>query len=122
MLRAQSIEDPTWDRWLAVAWPALVAGRRIQLPARLPHPASVGFTAPALSEPAGQSADFVRSLADGSRLHVHAFGARLVVHRDRIDPARGPVQALHHWTAEAVSARAVAALLLAFALSRAGRR
>jgi hypothetical protein len=122
MAAAPSLEDPGWDHWLALAWPTLLAGRRLRVPGWLAHPSSVGFTRPAIAEPAGQSADFVRPLDDGSRLHVHAFGPRLVVHRDRIDPSRGPVAALHHWTAEATSARAVAAVLLAWALSRAGRR
>ena len=115
--------DPTWDRWLLVAWPALVGRRRIRLPAFLPHPRAVGFTEPALADPAGQVRDFVRSLPDGSRLHVHEMkGGALVLHRDRTDPARGAGAAAWHWASEAGSARVALAAALALALSRRARR
>jgi hypothetical protein len=117
MSHAQQIGDPTWDAWLVLAWPALLMRQRLALPPRLAHPREVGFTAPPLAEPAGQVADFVRSLEDGSRLHVHEYpGGRLKLHRDRIDPARGVSAAAWHWTTEAPSARAALALAVAVLL------
>lgn len=48
-------------------------------------------------------------------------GGRLVVHRDRTDPANGPTAAAWHWASEAGSARVALAVLLALALSRVRR-
>lgn len=94
-----------WEVWMRAVWPALVAGRRVLVPASLPHPGSSGFRTPWLAEPAGQAADWVLSLEDGSRLHVHEFAnGALVAHRDATDPKRGPIHAALHWTTVCVRA------------------
>jgi hypothetical protein len=41
------------------------------------------------------------SVEDGSRIHVHEFrDGSMVVHRDRIDPSRGPAHAVAHVVCE----------------------
>lgn len=114
------VGDPAWDRWLLVWWQALCAGRRVRVPRSLGHPERVGFRRTSLAEPAGQDADYVLSLRDGSRLHVHAFAASrsFVLHRDRTDPARGMGAAAWHWTSESGSARVALAIVVAIVVTR----
>ena len=99
-----------WDGLIASAWPHLVAGRQIEAPPGLPHPRWSGFESPLLAEPVGQSFDWVKSYADGSRIHVHEFSnGRLVVHRGATDPSVSPVHALWHWVTESTSGKVFAA-------------
>ena len=94
----------SWDGLIANAWPHLVAGRQIEVPPGFPHPRWSGFEAPFLAEPVGQSFDWVKSYADGSRIHVHEFSnGKLVVHRDATDPSVSPFHALWHWVTESTS-------------------
>lgn len=98
-----------WQTWLANVWPALVAGQQVEVPTQLPHPSKVGFEKCKRAEPCGQVADWVFSVDDGARLHVHEFAdGRLVVHRDRIDPALSAGHAVWHWLREARSGKSVA--------------
>jgi hypothetical protein len=54
----------------------------------------------------GQIADWTVSLDDGSRVHVHEYpDGSLVVHRDALDPARGPLRALGHVACETTLGR-----------------
>ena len=100
-----------WDQWIASVWGDLAAGRRAQVPTWLPHPRESGFEAPPLAEPAGQSADWVKSYSDGSRVHVHEFAnGTFLVHRDATDPKRSPAHAAWHWLSESTSGRVVAGL------------
>ena len=95
-----------WNVWITRRWSDLVAGHRLVVPAWLPHPSAIGFEQPPIAEPAGQVCDWVMSIRDGSRLHVHeCHDGRLVIHRDDTDPKRGPLHALWHWATESVTGR-----------------
>ena len=94
-----------WNTWLAAVEPTLRAGHEAILPKDLPHPREVGFTRPFIAEPWGQKDDWVYSLGDGSRIHVHEFEHALVAHIDPHDPAQGPGTAFLHWTTESASGR-----------------
>ncbi|MFH1748334.1 MAG: hypothetical protein ABIG44_14980 [Planctomycetota bacterium] len=91
----------TWNQWLAESWQDLVAGKMVAVPGYLPHPAYSGFQEPPIAEPMGQSKDWVQSLNDGSRLHVHEYAnGERVAHRDRWDPSTGAIPALKHFLLE----------------------
>jgi hypothetical protein len=92
---------PAWVAWLASTWPELERGGRACAPPGLPHPRDAGFSRPWASEAHGQTDDWTASVGDGSRVHVHEYpGGSLIVHRDRVDPARGPLSALWHFVTE----------------------
>jgi ketosteroid isomerase-like protein len=100
-------------------WPLLKAGEKVQVPFSLPHPSVSGFDCPDLAEDVGQSTDWVASFRDGSRVHLHEFtDGRIVAHRDKVDPARGPLDAVWHWFTEARSGQIAAAGLLAYVAYR----
>lgn len=106
-----------WNQWLAASWADLHRGSRVSVPTWLPHPRWSGFETPPLAEPAGQTADWVRSLSDGSRLHIHEFAdGRMVAHRDPTDPKRGPLHAVWHWATESTSGRLAVLALSALAV------
>lgn len=93
-----------WMTWLQAAWPALARGQRVEVPRFLPHPGRSGFERPPLAEPAGQVADWVVSVTDGSRVHLHEFAdGTLVAHRDETDPKRGVAEAMWHWATESTT-------------------
>ena len=95
-----------WNTWMASVWNDLLAGKHVRVPRALPHPVWSGFEVPPIAEPVGQKADWVLSLTDGSRLHVHEFSnGALVAHRDGTDPKRGPLHAVWHWATESTSGR-----------------
>jgi hypothetical protein len=97
-----------WNGFIQTAWPQLSAGGRVPIPPGLLHPKWSGFEVPPLAEPVGQIADWVLSLTDGSRLHVHEFAnGALVAHRDETDPKLGPIQAAWHWATESTSGKIV---------------
>lgn len=99
---------PDWSAWLASVMPYLRAGDRLPVPRDLAHPRTVGFARPRLAEPRGQVADWVLSVDDGSRLHAHEYGNGVIVmHRDAIDPARGPAAAVWHFVREARAGKVV---------------
>ena len=101
-----------WEEW--IPWDDLRAGERACAPAELPHPTAAGFKKTRLASGVGQVADWVHPLSDGSRLHAHEFAdGRVVVHRDRLDPGRGPVAACAHWFSECPEGRALGVGLLA---------
>lgn len=103
-----------WPTWTAHAWPALARGQRVLIPPELPHPRASGWRIPRTALRVGQVCDWVQSMPDGSRLHVHEFpDGRLVCHRDRFDPARGALHALAHVATETPAGRAVAVGLAA---------
>lgn len=98
----------SWSGFVQAAWPQLTAGGRVLVPSALLHPKWSGFEVPPVAEPVGQSADWVLSLVDGSRLHVHEYAnGSLVLHRDETDPKRGPLHAVWHWATESRSGRFV---------------
>jgi len=94
-----------WNTWLAAVEPTLRAGHEAIVPKDLPHPSEVGFSRPFIAEPHGQKDDWVYSLGDGSRIHIHEFEHSLVAHIDPHDPAKGPGIAFLHWTTESASGR-----------------
>lgn len=95
-----------WNEWFRVCEPTLRTGREAHCPKTLPHPREVGFTKPMFAEPWGQKADWVFSLPDGSRIHLHEFDSgRFIAHIDAVDPARGPMRAAFHWGTESASGR-----------------
>ncbi len=95
------VSGTDWNQFLADSWGRIVSGDKVPVPASLPAPVDVGFVKTRLAANVGQVSDWALRLEDGSRLHVHGFGdGTFVVHRDRIDPSRGPVKAVHHWLAD----------------------
>jgi hypothetical protein len=93
-----------WNRFLREHWEDLQGHAHVPVPEKLAHPGDVGFVPTKLAAFVGQEEDWVVALPDRSRLHVHAFstenGPRFEVHRDKLDPARGPIVALWHWFTE----------------------
>lgn len=108
-----------WSTWCP--WEELREGAHVPVPASLPHPSEAGFEPTRLASSIGQTRDWAHPLADGSRLHVHEFcDGECVVHRDSLDPARGPATATVHWLTEAPEgnlALGVGALVGAVALA-----
>lgn len=98
-----------WQSLLQQNWAHLVSGQKLDVTGYVPHPAWVsGFTQTLLAEPHGQVIDWELALGDGSRIHVHEFAdGRLVVHRDAINPSRGPLEAISHWLTETATGAAV---------------
>jgi len=86
-------------------WPTndggrLGAGEKIESPLRK-HPSKFGFRRLWLAEQVGQVEDWALSMSDGSRLHVWLMrDGRWIMHRDAIDPARGPIEAVAHLVTE----------------------
>lgn len=89
-----------WSRWVGTSLPTVDADARVPVPFYLPHPSASGFVTPALAEPAGQVADYVLALPDGTRVHVHDMGADgLLAHRET-DPGRSLIAAVVHVATE----------------------
>lgn len=93
-----------WNSFLRKHWEGLQGHAHIPVPDWLAHPKDVGFVPTRLASHVGQQEDWVVALPDRSRLHAHGFvsekGTRFEVHRDKLDPARGPIAALWHWFTE----------------------
>jgi len=93
-----------WNRFLKKHWKDLQGMAHVPVPEKLAHPEAVGFVPTRLAAFVGQEEDWVVALPDRSRLHLHGFrsenGTRFEVHRDKLDPARGPISALWHWFTE----------------------
>src|SRR5689334_8988766 len=82
--------------WLTPHWARLRAGVKIELAFDV-HPGAHGFRRIRFADRVGQLEDWALSLADGSRLHLWLMpDGRWIMHRDAIDPARGPIQAAMH--------------------------
>lgn len=82
------------------------------------------WKAPPFALDVGQELDVVASLPEGEgRLHAQRFpGGEWRTHRDRYDPARGPVEAVAHVVAETPTGKALvglSALAILVALIRA---
>lgn len=108
----------SYGPWIDAAWPALSRGARVRV-SGLPHPIDAGFVRPALSRDVGQVADYVAPLPDGSRLHVHEMpDGELVAHRDRFDPARGPLHAAAHAFLETAPGRVAGLGTVLFTIAR----
>lgn len=89
----------SWRRW--APWAELHDGAHVDVPEDLEHPAEVGFEPTRLASYCGQAEDWAHPLPDGSRLHAHEYAdGSVTLHRDRVDPARGPVPAAVHWMSE----------------------
>jgi hypothetical protein len=111
-----------WQEWFNSVEPTLRSGREVVVPKYLPHPCEVGFTHPWIAEPVGQKDDWVLSLSDGSRLHIHEYNFAMVMHLDNIDPAVSPLNAAWHWGTESASGRmALATSALWFLMKFLGR-
>lgn len=91
-----------WLTLLQQYWSYLVSGQKLDVTCQVPHPSLVSeFSRTVLAEAHGQVVDWELPLTDGSRIHVHEFAdGRLVVHRDAINPSRGPIEAVLHWLTE----------------------
>ncbi|MCH8286445.1 hypothetical protein IIB79_07960, partial [candidate division KSB1 bacterium] len=63
----------TWDRWVYDNLSVWRKQTSVFIPAGLPHPAYSGFGKPVVAEQHGQETDWVVSLEDGSRLHIHEY-------------------------------------------------
>lgn len=93
----QDLQFYRWRAWLASLHPNLGPDARVRVPAHLAHPSRVGFARAYWTKHVGQVADWVASIPDGSRLHVHELAdGRLYLHRDRHDPTNGPVKLVRH--------------------------
>lgn len=87
--------------WLTPHWGRLCAGEKIAFTFRRHHPQALGFRRITLAEQVGQLEDWALSMDDGSRLHLWLMrDGRWIMHRDAIDPARGPVAAIVHAATE----------------------
>jgi hypothetical protein len=99
-----------WSQWLP--WEELGAGREVDVPAGFDHPRDIGFRPTRLASYVGQRSDWVHPLGDGSRLHAHEWAdGEVSLHRDRVDPARGPGTAAVHWLAETPEGNVAGAVL-----------
>lgn len=101
-MTASSWFDLQWARFLVGIEARLRAGERVFLPYWVPVSLeAIGFVRFDLAEDVGQVANYRMARRDGSRLHVHVFadGQRLL-HRDRVDPDRGPLEAIEHLATE----------------------
>lgn len=95
-----------WNKWLDEHYAELCMGMQLTFPKSLPHPVYSGFKRIRMAENVGQRRDWALSLKDGARIHIHDFGNnRMVVHRDRYDPAKGIFSSLAHWLTEAASGK-----------------
>lgn len=94
-----------WLDWYDIERARFLGGVERDAPPTLPHPATVPEMTPlAFAEPRGQVADWGFGLPDGSRLHVQGWpDGRLIVHRDKWNPARGWVSAGVHIATETVA-------------------
>lgn len=98
--------DLQWLTWIRNNYSALKGGACLQAPWWLAHPSRSGFERPEIAEPVGQKDNWVASVDDGSRVHLHEYAdGRIVAHRDPTDPARGPISALWHWLTESRSGK-----------------
>ena len=105
--------DPSWAEWLNSVWPTLEARGHLPVPPVLPHPGAAGFAQPLFAEPQGQVRDYVYSVADGSRVHLHEYAdGAMVAHRDASDPHQGVLPALRHLAFETVLGRTALLTLL----------
>lgn len=87
----------SWNSWIRSTLLKSPSGRKLPVPAWLPHPRAAGFKQLELSQPAGQCRDWAIGLTDGSRVHVHEMpDGRLLAHRDQWDPARGGSFTIKH--------------------------
>jgi hypothetical protein len=86
--------------WLTPYWHRLLAGNKIEF--FFPrHPQVYGFRRFLIAESVGQKENWALSLTDGSRLHLWLMpDGRWIMHRDAIDPARGPIEAVAHVVTE----------------------
>ena len=86
--------------WLTDHWNRLCGGEKVEFRFHI-HPQVLGFRRIGLAEQVGQLEDWALSLSDGSRLHLWRMpDGRWVMHRDAVDPTRGPIQALVHAVTE----------------------
>src|SRR5687767_7092643 len=86
--------------WLTPHWGRLCAGEKIEFTFPV-HPANLGFRRITLAEQVGQVEDWALSMRDRSRLHLWLTrDGRWIMHRDAVDPARGPVEAIAHAVTE----------------------
>ena len=89
-----------WSRWIGTSLRTVDADARVRVPFDLPHPSASGFIKPAIAEPAGQVADYVMPLPDGTRVHVHDMDTEgLLAHRE-LDPGQGLIAAAVHVATE----------------------
>lgn len=101
--------------WLSsYDWNRLRAGEKIKFTFRA-HPRAYGFQKIVLADQVGQREDWALSLPDGSRLHLWLMpDGRWIMHRDAIDPARGPVHAVAHAATESSFGQFALGALLVF--------
>lgn len=105
----------SWSSWLP--WAELCDGADLDVPKDLDHPSASGFQPTRLASYVGQKADWVHPLADGSRLHAHEYAdGSVTLHRDRVDPARGPATAAVHWFSETPEGNTLGAALAVFGI------
>lgn len=92
-----------WVSWIQSNWKSLKSGKKISAPTWLGHPSYAGFRQIDLAARQEQCRDWGLSFDDGSRVHVHEFeDGRLLVHRDRYDPAKSLGSLFAHLLGETV--------------------
>lgn len=86
---------------------ALRGGRRLRFEVPASELPRFGFVRElGVVERAGQREDWTRELPDGSRLHAHVMpDGRVMLHRDRWSPRRGPLHAVAHVATETTVGR-----------------
>ena len=108
-----------WASWLVERWDDFAAGQEIGVPSYFLHPSVAGFSHETLATDKGQVSNWVRSLEDGSRIHVHEFAdGRLVAHRDKIDPNGSVIHAVAHFATETELGRLATLILSVAAIAK----
>lgn len=105
--------------FLSINYSKLQAGEHIALPLWVNNLTQLGFKEVFISQPAGQIKDYVLSLKNGSRLHVHEFqdGSRKV-HLDKHDPDKNAESLWKHLLEETWIAPALLAVFGLIILSK----
>jgi len=105
--------------FLNINYSKLQEGEHIALPVWMNNLVLFGFKEVFISQPAGQIKDYVLSLKNGSRLHVHEFedGSRKI-HLDKHDPDKNAESMWRHLLEETWIAPAILALVGLIILSK----
>lgn len=82
-------------------WNSLREGKHLTLPKNFPSPQMLGFKEPPMALAVGQIRDWVLSLNDGSRLHIHEFpNSEKKIHLDKYDPEKSAAHGILHFLLE----------------------
>lgn len=108
--------------FLNINYSKLEAGEHIALPFWVNNLTQLGFKEVFISQPVGQIKDYVLSLKNGSRLHIHEFkdGSRKI-HLDKYDPDKSVESLWKHLIEETWIAPVILGLVGLIILSKLNR-